>query len=380
MSETILYQVAIVGGGLGGLTLSIQLAKQGIAVVLFEKKKYPFHKVCGEYISLESKPFLERCGIDFSKWDIPIITELSVSAPNGRQVKQHLPLGGFGISRYSLDAELKTLALKNGVSIYENTTVHAVTRLHKDQYTLDTSNGMFTAQLVVGSYGKRSNLDIKFQRSFIKRKPHALANFIGVKYHIKVTQGLANEIQLHNFKNGYCGFSKVEGNTWCLCYLTTAANLQEHGSIEALEREVLSQNPHLKAILESSQKLYNEPLTISNIDFSKKELMKDGVIFLGDAAGMITPLCGNGMSIAMHASHHLSKLIPHYLNGVFSVAQLLERYTQFWKKNFAKRLWVGRLIQRSFGRPVLSNWVVRFFAVNKKLLYLLIRQTHGKTF
>ncbi|HZG25248.1 MAG TPA: FAD-dependent oxidoreductase, partial [Chitinophagaceae bacterium] len=46
------YDVAIVGGGLAGLSLSIQMAKQGYSTILFEKEQYPFHRVCGEYISL----------------------------------------------------------------------------------------------------------------------------------------------------------------------------------------------------------------------------------------------------------------------------------------------------------------------------------------
>ena len=53
------YDVAIIGGGLAGLSLAIQCASQNVSVVLFEKETYPYHKVCGEYISLESQPFLE---------------------------------------------------------------------------------------------------------------------------------------------------------------------------------------------------------------------------------------------------------------------------------------------------------------------------------
>jgi flavin-dependent dehydrogenase len=39
------YDVAIIGGGLAGLAASIQLSGVGHSVVLFEKEKYPFHKV-----------------------------------------------------------------------------------------------------------------------------------------------------------------------------------------------------------------------------------------------------------------------------------------------------------------------------------------------
>lgn len=114
--DTILYDAGIVGGGLAGLALSIQLARQGNRVILFEKEKYPFHKVCGEYISLESWDFLIDLGVDLvGGMKVPIITQLHVSAANGRLVKQKLPLGGFGISRYLLDDTLAKLARANGV-------------------------------------------------------------------------------------------------------------------------------------------------------------------------------------------------------------------------------------------------------------------------
>src|ERR1051325_9877761 len=97
------YDIAVVGGGLAGLSLSIQLAKKGYSVVLFEKEKYPFHRVCGEYISRESWNFLENLGYPLSDLDLPMINNLIVSAPDGKFIEQSLPLGGFGISRYKID-------------------------------------------------------------------------------------------------------------------------------------------------------------------------------------------------------------------------------------------------------------------------------------
>ena len=67
------YDCAIVGGGLAGLCLSIQLARLGHRVVVFEKNSYPFHKVCGEFVSNESAGFLLRLGLklddDFDRHD-----------------------------------------------------------------------------------------------------------------------------------------------------------------------------------------------------------------------------------------------------------------------------------------------------------------------
>src|SRR5258708_13449414 len=101
-----MYDVIITGGGLAGLSLSIQLVRAGYRVALFEKETYPYHKVCGEYISLESWNFLEELGLPLSDWNLPIIRRLLLSSPNGQSLEQELPLGGFGISRYKIDAAL----------------------------------------------------------------------------------------------------------------------------------------------------------------------------------------------------------------------------------------------------------------------------------
>src|SRR5687768_3157492 len=105
------YDVAIIGGGLAGLTLSIQCAKAGYRSIVFEKEKYPFHKVCGEYISFEAWDFLERLGVPLAEMNLPVIRKLLLSAPNGKILEQKLPLGGFGISRYKLDSLLADIEI-----------------------------------------------------------------------------------------------------------------------------------------------------------------------------------------------------------------------------------------------------------------------------
>src|ERR1017187_2803046 len=120
------WDVGIIGGGLAGLSLSILLAKKGYKVILFEKEKYPFHKVCGEYISLESWNFLEELGVPLSDWNLPILKRLLISAPNGNSLEHDLPLGGFGISRYKLDAALAEIARIAGVELHDETKVNDV--------------------------------------------------------------------------------------------------------------------------------------------------------------------------------------------------------------------------------------------------------------
>jgi len=301
MSQPIVYDIAITGGGLAGLCLAIQSAKAGHQVILFEKEIYPFHKVCGEYISLESHDFLQGLGVPFESWNLPIIKKLNISDVKGRMYSFNLPLGGFGVSRYKLDEFLYQQALQSGVNIFTDTRVNDI-EFANNLFTITTTAGVYSAKIAAGSFGKRSNLDVKWKRPFTVAKPNKLNNYIGIKYHIK-TDAPADIISLHNFENGYCGFSKIENDTYCLCYLTTADNLKKSGqSVSRMEADILGKNPNLKALFSNAEFVYAAPLAISQISFSKKTKVENHILLLGDAAGMITPLCGNGMSMAMHGS------------------------------------------------------------------------------
>ncbi|MEP6596519.1 MAG: FAD-dependent monooxygenase [Ginsengibacter sp.] len=374
-----IFDVGIIGGGLAGLSLSILLSKAGHKVVLFEKEKYPFHRVCGEYISLESWNFIESLGLNLSQLELPIIKKLIVSSPNGDFIQTKLDLGGFGISRYFIDNELQKIAVKNGVSLFEETKVNDV--IFKDEMsTVVFNNGKINCVLAAGSFGKRSSLDIKWSREFIKKKPGKLNNYIGVKYHIK-TAFPEDTIALHNFKNGYCGLSKVEKDKYCLCYLTTALNLKENNnSIKEMEKNVLYKNPFLKTIFSECEFLFKEPVTISQVSFDKKTLVENHVLMIGDSAGMITPLCGNGMSMAFHSSQIAGELIDSFLNKTISREEMEAQYITQWNKHFECRLKNGRMIQKLFGKERMTDLFISAIKYFPFMINKMVTATHGKEF
>ncbi len=373
------FDVGIIGGGLAGLSLSILMAKAGHKVILFEKEKYPFHRVCGEYISLESRSFIESLGLDLSKFDLPIIKKLIVSSPNGDFIRSKLDMGGFGISRYLIDNELQKIAVNNGISLLEKTKVNEV--IFKDEiFEVAYDGSKVNCKVVAASYGKRSNLDIKWSREFIKQKPGKLNNYIGVKYHIK-TAFPDDTIALHNFKDGYCGLSKVEGDRYCLCYLTTAQNLKENNnSIKEMEKNVLYKNPFLKTIFSEADFILKESVTISQISFDKKSQVENHALMIGDSAGMITPLCGNGMSMAFHSSKIAFESINSFLITTISRQKMERQYSSQWKKHFENRLSNGRMIQKLFGKERLTNFFIGAIKHFPFLINKMIKGTHGKEF
>ena len=373
------YDVITAGGGLAGLALSIQVARAGYSVALFEKEAYPYHKVCGEYISLESWNFLEELGLPLSDWNLPIIRKLLISAPDGGSIEQELPLGGFGISRYKIDAALAAIARSAGVVLYESVKVTDMV-FDRSSFTVQTSAGTFTSAVACGTFGKRSNLDIKWQRAFTRKRSDRLNNYIGVKYHVRGDIP-ADLIGLHHFKDGYCGISRIEEDRSCLCYMTTAANLRASGnSIPEMEKNIVRQNPFLEKIFSSVVHLFPQPVTISQISFEKRAQVENHLLFIGDAAGMAAPLAGNGMSMALHGSKIAFQCIHSFLQGEIARYEMEQEYTDRWNKEFGRRLWMGRLLQRWFGRSSRTNLLLYSLKPFPRLVTFLIRQTHGQPF
>ena len=139
-------------------------------------------------------------------------------------------------------------------------------------------------------------------------------------------------------------------------------------------------NPFLEKIFADAERLYKEPLTISRISFNKKTQVENHVLMIGDTAGMITPLCGNGMSMALHGSKLAFEEIRSFLQGKINRYEMEIQYTQQWEKQFASRLQTGRLIQGFFGSAPLSNFLITAMKPFPSLLTWLIQQTHGKPF
>ena len=366
-------EIIIIGGGLGGLTAAVLLAKKGRSVLLIEKKAYPFHRVCGEYVSNEVLQFLEKEDLYPDDLRPSKITQFRLTSTQGKAIEMELDLGGFGISRYQFDNFLYQKAKAWGARFMLNTQVEQVDYHAIEQhFALELSTGeKLISPYVLGAFGKRSKIDKTLSRSFIKdRTP-----YIGVKYHIK-GDFEKDLIALHNYKGGYCGINPIENDSFCLCYLGNKQQLRDFGNIPAMEKNVLYPNPFLKAVFEKAEFLYDKPEVINEINFSPKLPVENHILMIGDAAGMITPLCGNGMAIAIHTGKLASDALMenHSRNGIE------QQYVKNWEKFFNNRLRVGRLVQKLFGAGLASELAVGLLQTFPTLGRILMKHTHGKTF
>lgn len=368
-------EITVIGGGLAGLVSSILLQRKGYSVSLFEKKQFPFHRVCGEYISDEVKPFLQRNGLFPDSYNPSEIRNFEFTSVKGRSFELALDLGGFGISRHAFDDFLYQIALKEGVHVVVKAPILDV-KFNSDRFELSTANEQFESQLVIGAYGKKSVLDKKLQRGFTQKR----APYIGVKYHIK-TDYPKDKVALHNFPSGYCGISAIEQDKYNLCYLGSRNMLRKYGSIEAMEANEVKRNPFLRHIFENSEFLFEKPEVINEFSFAPKTAVEDHILMAGDSAGLITPLCGNGMAMAIHAAKILVDCIEkHYAKGQLNRALLERDYQSAWGNTFKKRLRVGRRTQSLFGSAITSEIAVTLMKNSSFLAYQIMKNTHGQPF
>ncbi len=364
--------VVIIGAGLAGLTCAIHLSKLGIQVTIIDKNQFPKHKVCGEYISNEVLPYLKWLGADPSILQPTQINSLFFSSTNGKSVRNNLLLGGFGVSRFALDKYLYDIAIGNGC-IFIDSSVLSV-KYNNDEFLIELAdNSIIQSPICIGAFGKRSNLDQLLQRKFILEKSPWLA----VKSHYS-GEFPDDLVGLYHFTGGYCGVSKVENNMINICYLADYKTFKKYKSIEEFQQNVLSQNLHLKEIFNKVAIVFEKPLTISQISFAKKNPVEDHILMIGDTAGLIHPLCGNGMAMAIHSAKIASEVVFDFFSTVSSRDKMEKAYSKEWNHNFKHRLQFGRILASILQRPILTNYLMNIVTIVPSLLRFIIKQTHGK--
>ncbi|WP_373056246.1 NAD(P)/FAD-dependent oxidoreductase [Zunongwangia sp. H14] len=366
--------IAIIGGGLAGLTAAIHLSANNLDVVLLEKEKFPHHKVCGEYLSQEILPYFSALKVDISSLAPKRIKRLEFSTSTGRTIASALKMGGLGISRYALDNFLYEKALEKGATILQEIVTNV--EFKENSFLVNCAGGnKIKARFVLGAFGKRSLMDKKLDRDFIRKK----SGWLAVKAHYRQDQFDEELVSLNNFKGGYCGLSKVENGNVNVCYLATYESFGKYKNPEDLKENVLFKNPVLKSFFEKAQPLFDKDLTIAQVSFDKKSVVEDHILMLGDAAGLIHPLCGNGMAMAIHSAKIASEaIIANYKKEIRDRQAVEFSYKNEWEKNFKTRMRTGRILQKILLNPGLAEISQNMIKKMPFLIPEIIKRTHGK--
>ena len=354
-----MYDVAIVGGGLAGCHAAITLAQRHRHVLLAEANTYPHAKVCGEFLSPECASLFAESGFlpELQRLNPVTIRTLRITAPDGSAWRTVFPAPAFGISRYALDATLAAYAVRQGVEIRDGTRVTDIAGTLQTGFSLTArtaqGNEQIQAAAVIGAHGKRSTLDRRLNRAFLNQHQP----YIALKRHFNGPP-LPGHIDLHVFPGGYCGMSEVEDGSTNVCLVVRQAVFQEamkaqptgvNGFIDWMG----TQNAHLRQWLAQAAPIDPEWLSIGQVSFKDKTTVEGDILLAGDAAGMVTPLAGDGMAMALHSGKIAAQMLARYLAGEFTAPEVKVAYARTWNATFRARLRLGRILQAVMLRPSL---------------------------
>jgi menaquinone-9 beta-reductase len=367
---TVNYDVIVVGAGLAGCSAAIQLGNRGLNVLLLEQQRYPIHKLCGEFLSVEVLETFERLGImaTVRQAGAHPIRHAYLSA-GGAEFHSNLPGVALGLSRYQLDLMLFQRAMAVGATAYDGTVVKQITGDASQGFLVNTSRGSFRARMVLGAYGKRSALDRDRPSLPAQKSP-----WIASKGHY-TGLSLPGTIELHAFPGGYCGLSQIETGEINLCWIGHDKILQSGGD-RGLPG-ALWQNPVLAdrlASLTCTRSLHH----LSQISLAMKGNFDGDIWMIGDTAGMIPPLCGDGMAMALRTAELAVPLLQDYLEGRISLLAMKQQYSQAWQREFQLRLRLGRMVHSCFTQPALAQAGVALCAALPPLGNWIIQATRGQ--
>jgi flavin-dependent dehydrogenase len=347
--------VTIVGAGPAGATLAALLASRGVDVLLVDRDAFPRDKLCGEFLSYDALPILERLGV-LSQIDAagaPHIDRARIVGAR-RTYDFALPHAARGVSRMLLDDLLVREATRRGARFRIGTSIPE-------------------AKVTVGAWGRWGRFDTQLGRSFVRDRSHR--NF-GFKRHYK-GEGTAGTIELYSFDRGYLGVNDVEGGITNICGLVHASRLAGHkGRWDAFVDTIRTEEPALEALYARHTPAQEHFLSSEPVIFRARSAVEGGIFMIGDASGVIDPLTGNGMAMAVQSALLLAPLLIRLLETPAQRSAIEAEYRAAHHRFFARRIAWSRGVAKLLSRPrLLDAGLATLRALPLGPLFL--RQTRG---
>jgi menaquinone-9 beta-reductase len=278
----------ILGGGPAGSAAAITLARAGHKPLLLERQRETGDALCGGFLSWHSLAVLERLGLE--KLRGATVDHVRLFAPS-RSASARLPRPALGVSRRQLDSALLALAAELGTQVERG--VHA--RQVEDGVVRADAESFAPERLLLAT-GKH---DV---RGAARPKPEgdpALGLRVRLGPHPALTALVGSAIELHLFDRGYAGLVLQEDGTANLCLAVRKSRLAQEGSpralIEASSREVPALGERLTWLADEA-----EIDAIASVPYGWRTAQTAPRVYrLGDQAGVIPSLAGEGMGIAL---------------------------------------------------------------------------------
>lgn len=378
------YDVAIIGGGPAGSVAAIYLSRFGFDVCLIEKKKFPRDVLCGEFLSEEVITILKELKLfeEFLTLNPVLISRFKSVNESGTEIHSNLSFPAYALKRSLFDNFLLSEAINSGANVYQPAEAEFIRREgnkflvgiikqnHKEDILVEVSN-------VIAAYGKQNSFDKKLKRDFITSS----SGFNGIKFHIpnnSIKNYSADEISIYTAKDIYCGMNTVSESETTLCALEKRTNGESSPRKRILK--LLKSNKYFGDLFNSGFENTLNDLPIygtGNIYFGRRKIVENHIFMIGDAAGVIAPLAGDGIGMAFQSAKLISSLLSDFNKGKHSLDQLEKTYVMEWNKLFLRRIRFALFVQNVVLKRVTNNISYSFSNIFPSIMPILIRATRS---
>jgi flavin-dependent dehydrogenase len=350
--------VLIVGAGPAGSAAAATLAMAGRRTLVLEKDRFPRAKVCGEFLSGAAREDLRRLGVlDDVEAGAERIDRGFLHLPRGRSVPFELPATALGISRFRLDDLLARRAGAVGADVRHGARVTSIERIagsgFQVRFISDGRASTLEARSVIGAWGRWDALDRGLERRFLAGG----SRFFGWNRDlIGGGDRLAGQVHLFLFPGGYCGLSRVEGGVTNLAgVISERVRRRLDTGWDAVVAHARRSSPALDEAMTDLREGPGGFLGIGPVFFTVKPPVENGMLMIGDAAGVIDPFSGEGQAGALQSGILAAEILSRGLQGKTSMDRVARDYALAWRRCFARRFGWGSVFRRFMLQPAAAG-------------------------
>ena len=315
------HPALILGGGPAGTAAAIALAAGGVRAVVIERERETRDALCGGFLSWRSLATLAALGVEADALNRARIVRTRLFAGR-RQAEAQLPAPALAVSRHRLDTLL--LARAGAVTgIERGVAVRAV----EDGHVRLADGGEIGAGALFLATGKHDLRGLARPEGARGVDP-ALGLRVRLAAHPALDRMVGDAVELHLFDRGYAGIARQEDGSVNLCLAVRRSRLTAAGSPAALLAALGREHPALGeriAFMAGDAAID----AVANVPYGWRA--RDGaagLFRLGDQAGVIPSLAGEGMGIALASG---AAAASAYLRGSAAAAAT-------WQPRFARAL------------------------------------------
>jgi flavin-dependent dehydrogenase len=353
----------ILGGGPAGASAAIGLARAGTPHLLVERTRETGDAICGGFLSWRTLESLARLGVDPAALGPARILRTRIFAGT-RLAEAPLPRPAHGVSRRLLDTVLLRQAIRQGAAVERGVSVRSVTgtRALLDDGAELTGDTLFIASGKHDVRGAARPADARGDDPVL-----------GLRVRLAAAPGLTrligDGIELHLFDRGYVGIVLQEDGSANVCMAVHRSRLQAAGSPAALLDQLGRDHPPLGDRLAFGTG--HEPIdAIANVPYGWRARQTcPGIFRLGDQAGVIPSLAGEGMGIAIASGIRAGHA---YIAGGAAAAP---RFQHDFAAATARPIRLAGLVRDAAERPRLGAALLPLVGHVPKLIDIIARAT-----